>query len=319
MDSAWGKLARKATQQIVCTLGMSFEDAWLHLFSAPSVANRWARRYLRACVDARANFRVQRRKELEAMQEAREAGIVFCKFKPEGPRPEEGFSCALCQDVFSTKAARAAHCSKAHQQLAPSTRLAAGTSCAFCMKEFWTRDRLKMHLRKSPVCLSVAEEADLLGDCTVLSQDSCCRRLPATRLVGPQPWWAGLRPRASESFARETTEAWRPLFNRFQQCIRSDLSRLPKVIKDIVEHRAFADVCEDDLPLSVAAFSCQHRHLLRLLLQVCQFSPAPSAASCLSGAWSALLHGERAVIRPTALASWAQLRCRLPTEWALPE
>ncbi|OLQ04377.1 hypothetical protein AK812_SmicGene12529 [Symbiodinium microadriaticum] len=43
LDSAWGQLARKATQQIVCTLGMSFDDAWLHLFSTPSAANRWAR------------------------------------------------------------------------------------------------------------------------------------------------------------------------------------------------------------------------------------------------------------------------------------
>ena len=319
LDSAWGQLARKATQQIVCTLGMSFDDAWLHLFSTPSAANRWARRYLRACIAARADSRVRRRKELEAMQEAREAGVVFCKFKTEGPRPEEGFSCALCREVFLTKAARAAHCSKAHQQLAPSTRLAAGTSCAVCMKEFWTRDRLKLHLRKSSVCLSVAEGADLPGDCPVTNPDSSCRWLPATRLVGPQPWWAGLRPRASESPARETTEAWRPHFNRYQQCICSDLSRLPQVIKEIVEHRAFAAVCEDDLPLSVAALSCQHRDLLRLLLQVCQFSPAQSAASYLSGAWSALLYGERVVIRPTALTSWAQLRCRLPTEWVLPE
>ena len=176
-----------------------------------------------------------------------------------------------------------------------------------------------MHLRKSSVCLSVAEEADLPCDCTEPSQNFSCRWLPATRLVGPQPWWAGLRPRVSESFARETADAWRPYLNRFQQCVCSDLPRLPQVIKDVVEHRAFADVSEDDLPLSVAAFSCQHRDLLRLLLQVCQFSPAPSAASYIYGAWSALLYGERAVIRPTALTSWAQLRCRLPTEWALPE
>ena len=253
------------------------------------------------------------------MQEARNAGVIFCRVKSAQIPRQAGFCCQMCGLTFLTKAAMAAHSSKVHQALAPASRLASGTSCAVCMKEFWTRDRVRLHLRKSLTCQQVLNEADLEDASEPPRHDRHCQWLPATRLVGPQPWWASLRPSATDDQQPTTVEAWRPFYNRLRQCISSDLPRLPQAVREVVEQQAFSTLCEDDLPLDVAELSCQYRELLRLLVQVCSSVPSQSEAPILNGAWSTSFSGERVIIWPSSLARWQLLRSRLPTEWAFSE
>ena len=319
LDSEWGKVARLATQQVVHKLGQHFESSWNSLLRDPSLASRWARRYLRACVAGRSPFCAQRRAELTAMQVARDAGVIFCRLKPDKQPPVDGATCASCGAVFKTKAAMAAHCSKVHHATAPATQHAIGTSCAVCMKEFWTQDRLKLHLRKTPACLNVTAEADIGAEAIVGGSSRQCQWLPATRLVGPQPWWACLRPPAATGPPPSPTEAWRPYFRKFQQGVRSDRSQLSQAVREIVEHRVFACICQEDLPLSAAALSVSHRDLLNLLVAVSHSSPAPSAVTIFEGAWSASIFGERVIVRPVAFTGWAKLSHQLPTEWTVPE
>ena len=164
MDSAWGPLAREAMGQVVSQLSISFEVAWKQLCHDPSVAGRWARKYLKTCLQRRQPVQAARRIEMTALQEARDAGAIFCRLRQEPPLLPFGHTCDSCGEVFRTKAAMAAHARKVHGITAPATQVALGTSCAVCMKEFWTHERLKMHLRKAPDCVLVLAEAEIVAE-----------------------------------------------------------------------------------------------------------------------------------------------------------
>ena len=60
------------------------------------------------------------------------------------------------------------------------------------MTQFWTKARLRNHLARSESCLAV----HLATDCAAAAADqrSDVEHRPVTRLVGPQPYWAQLRP-----------------------------------------------------------------------------------------------------------------------------
>ena len=60
------------------------------------------------------------------------------------------------------------------------------------MKQFWSTRRLRQHLRQSDRCARAFGGADL--DPEVPQAEEGSSRLPATPLVGPQPWWASLVP-----------------------------------------------------------------------------------------------------------------------------
>ena len=316
MDSAWGPVAREAMGQVVSQLGIPFEVAWKQLCQDPSVAGRWARRYLKTCIQQRQPAQASRRAEMTAMQAAREAGAIFCRRRQEPPPLPIGHSCDSCGEVFQTKAAMAAHARKIHGITAPATQVALGTSCAVCMKEFWTHERLKMHLRKAPDCVSVLTEAEMVAEEHPHRKDSSPQWLPATKLVVPQPWWAGLRPVATTPILPAPAMVWQPYLRRFLQCIRSDKSRLAQTVREIVEHRVFATMGDEELPLSIASLPAYYRDLLCLLVLVGSQTPAPSAATIFVGAWSASLLDERVVIRPVVFADWDKLKQRLPKEWS---
>ncbi|OLP93802.1 hypothetical protein AK812_SmicGene24245 [Symbiodinium microadriaticum] len=99
--------------------------------------------------------------------------------------------CPVCGLVFSTPAACASHLSKCHRAPALAS-FACGTSCQVCMKQFWATSRLRQHLRSSTTCAAVYAGADLEPEDAVCANEDV--RAPPTKLVGPQPWWAVLRP-----------------------------------------------------------------------------------------------------------------------------
>ena len=68
--------------------------------------------------------------------------------------------CAVCHAGFATEAACAAHRAKVHQSPAPAAA-AVGTARQCCMREFWSRTRLREHLRRANRCARSYNAADV--------------------------------------------------------------------------------------------------------------------------------------------------------------
>ena len=72
-----------------------------------------------------------------------------------------GRTTALCATRgFATEAACAAHRAKVHQSPAPAAA-AVGTARQCCMREFWSRTRLREHLRRANRCARSYNAADV--------------------------------------------------------------------------------------------------------------------------------------------------------------
>ena len=63
------------------------------------------------------------------------------------------WNCSICAKSFRTKAALRVHLFKCHNRGAPHRRVAQGTRCAACHREYWTEGCLLRHLRDSPACV----------------------------------------------------------------------------------------------------------------------------------------------------------------------
>ena len=65
--------------------------------------------------------------------------------------------CTICSKVFRSSNALAAHSARSHNVKNPARKLAFGTQCPSCLKEFHTRYRLIVHLAyRSPACHAIA-------------------------------------------------------------------------------------------------------------------------------------------------------------------
>ena len=102
-------------------------------------------------------------------------------------------TCPECHKAIHGKAAMAAHRRKVHHVRSIGALLDDHTACPVCMVEFWTTSRLWMHFRKSAACLRVflASDPDLLPS---KPDKPSMKLMPATKVHGPQAWWAFLRP-----------------------------------------------------------------------------------------------------------------------------
>ena len=61
--------------------------------------------------------------------------------------------CHICQEVFPSRHAVAAHIHRKHSVVSCYTKLTNGTACLWCHTEMHSTDRLKYHLRTTPACL----------------------------------------------------------------------------------------------------------------------------------------------------------------------
>ena len=104
------------------------------------------------------------------------------------------FRCEICQGLFRTKAAKAAHLAKRHG-VRSKVSAAFGTACQVCNVEYWQEHRLRQHLRGSMRCREAYFHSDIGGQGG--QKDSGCLvgvwRVPST-VEGPNPWWATLDP-----------------------------------------------------------------------------------------------------------------------------
>ena len=134
-------------------------------------------------------------------REALEARGVLLQHIPEDAmdRPRT-VVCPVCHKHFATVAAEGAHARRVHGRVGLHTQALRGTTCQVCMREYWTTSRLREHFRFSASCCHVHIEADL-GP--ALPQEQHCAGPPGATckpictLIGPQPWWASLRPSGS--------------------------------------------------------------------------------------------------------------------------
>ena len=98
--------------------------------------------------------------------------------------------CPDCSDVFRSQAAMAAHRSKSHGVKSLGSMLGDHTLCQRCRTDYWTPQRLWLHLRKQPACLHafVAEDFDEAPSCVVRHKQPA--QWPAAKVAGPVSLWS---------------------------------------------------------------------------------------------------------------------------------
>ena len=115
-------------------------------------------------------------------------------FHPNGAwhKCQTPVACPECHRVVHGIAAMASHRSKVHGHSSLGAMLGDFTCCPICLTEFWTCERLWMHLRKAAICrlLFVSSDPDLEPSQKRSAEPA---RWPACRVSGPKPWWACLK------------------------------------------------------------------------------------------------------------------------------
>ena len=101
-------------------------------------------------------------------------------------------ACPECHRVVHGSAALASHRSRVHGQSSLGAMLGDFTCCPICLTEFWTCERLWMHLRKVSTCriLFISSDPDLVPNKKLQAEPA---RWPACKVSGPKPWWAYLK------------------------------------------------------------------------------------------------------------------------------
>ena len=141
------------------------------------------RRFLRKRCQERAFDRNQL-----VSREAPDEAVLLAAAGPSLP-----WRCHLCPAAFQGRRHLSVHLSKHHGQRPLHVTSAFGSTCQKCLVEFWSLRRLTEHLRRSDRCRSSYVACDIEEDCPARTRCELAWR-PATRVAGPQPWWATLEP-----------------------------------------------------------------------------------------------------------------------------
>ena len=163
---------------------------------------QWVSEHHRQCQLAVTAFR---RRSLTARANMRPTALAHARwlkslhseggtsFQLHSDHEQQRFTCAVCGTGCSTKAALAAHCSKAHGIRAEAAHIG-GTACLCCATEFWTTPRLRLHLRKQEQCLLAHLGSDIDYSAAEYIDVPACQRKPAVKVPIARPFWATLRP-----------------------------------------------------------------------------------------------------------------------------
>ena len=66
---------------------------------------------------------------------------------------QQTWCCRMCSRILRTKGALGAHFFKVHGRKARYRSCVTGTWCQACGRQYWTRNKLAIHLRDSPMCV----------------------------------------------------------------------------------------------------------------------------------------------------------------------
>ena len=198
-DGVWLHLVK---HDFVSAIGPERPDLALDPAATPAAVLSFLRQHPQALRSVCRHFARNRRRSREVLVPAAiaaaqaRAGTVRV---PDGPDTavthDDGYMCLQCGKTFPDSRTCAVHLARHHQVPTLATSVCFGTRCEVCMQEFWTQSRLQQHLRKARRCLQVYSHSDLDGSGTGPDVDrrSHCWQ-PATRVEGPQPFWATQRP-----------------------------------------------------------------------------------------------------------------------------
>ncbi|CAE7464515.1 unnamed protein product [Symbiodinium sp. CCMP2456] len=208
-------------------------DLWEAWTFTSKDTSRLLKRFKRRCIESRQALRDTAWRKASLHQWLSDNGCTFVRTGEVGD-PVRSFPCTDCGLCFRSAAACAAHRSALHLHKSPAS-FGFGTACQICRKQYWTRDRLRDHLRRSSRCAMVFEHCDIVEDAPTQKDAKRCA-LPVADLIGPQPWWATLVP----SSAKESPPTPTPpteghdIFDRFRGCMDYNLFLLHR--KRVVEN-----------------------------------------------------------------------------------
>ena len=118
-----------------------------------------------------------------------------CVFTIEHRQAQSTRFCPECGIGCRTEAALASHRSRRHD-VGGRVSNVQGTYCAVCRGEFWTTPCLRMHLRKAETCAEAHLASDVSYGPREFTENKALVRRPACKALGPQPFWATMRPTA---------------------------------------------------------------------------------------------------------------------------
>ena len=195
-DGVWLALAKDAGARILADTGIPIPEM-ADLAACHQFAVRFQARNKNAI---RAYLRRQVQNRAPAGDELKRAMALDLLPVPV-PRPpvitlDAAHQCELCPATFDTWRQLATHKAKKHGSWSLARKAAFGTRCELCTLEFWEAGRLREHLRRSPVCLATYWASDVQDEVLKAHPRSPNNFAwkPASRVQGPQPWWATLRP-----------------------------------------------------------------------------------------------------------------------------
>ncbi|CAE7779683.1 unnamed protein product [Symbiodinium sp. CCMP2592] len=192
------------------------------------------RRARRLCIAKREPLIQSSMQKARAFHKAEQAGLLHFRCHVN----QDSQQCHRCGARCASKAALAAHVRKVHGVAAPQ-RVAMGTACLCCGKEFWATSRLREHFRTAITCRTVYEHADLD---TIPDEQIGTTQHPVVPFTGPRPFWATLRPAnaiAVNPPPSSTHAAW---FSSFL-CI-TELAGLPLFCQRWLEAVSCVDIGE---------------------------------------------------------------------------
>ena len=203
-DRVWFDLALGSLDNVLrlaCSTrphGLSYHDDSLrsYLETHHSQVRQACKSFLKSCTKAR----MPRAKELQASPPSIKEHAIRVPDSDEDIPLEvlaARHSCPHCGLHFDTKQKLAVHVSRRHRQFSEHVRVATGTVCEVCRRQYWSLSRLQQHFKKSPQCLAIYDAADRhfgddADDRTAGSTEGAWR--PVVETFGPAPWWATLRP-----------------------------------------------------------------------------------------------------------------------------
>ncbi|OLP98776.1 hypothetical protein AK812_SmicGene18747 [Symbiodinium microadriaticum] len=159
-DGLW----KEELEEVLSLVAILFKDDSVHLCNlrtSPAYAKLWARRLSHHWRSIHRKRQAEVLEQWRCFEEAQHKGWIFLHVDVESILSQGNFQCTHCQECFLTPAALAAHCAKVHSRPSRASQATNATRCEVCSQEFWSTQRLHLHLRKSKRCLVTTAAADL--------------------------------------------------------------------------------------------------------------------------------------------------------------
>ena len=135
--------------------GLSYQDSTLRSFllEHSALVKSACQAFLRHCVKARQSRGTTL---LASPLPVREHAVVVSDSGADCTLEElvTRFHCRSCHASFDTPHKLAVHVSRKHRQFSDHVRVATGTVCEICRKQYWSLYRPQQHFKKSPRCLA---------------------------------------------------------------------------------------------------------------------------------------------------------------------